>query len=113
MITGGSFQGGVNLSLGTIDHSMKRPEDAFARVVVSARLRCSNARRWKHFRWLTKNTGYPKLREHLGAVVATMKLSADWHDFRAKLDRLYPLIGKPTQLSLEFADEDADTGKGL
>ena len=62
---------------------------------------------------LTKNTGYPKLREHLGAVVAIMKLSTDWHDFRAKLDRLYPPVGKPTQLSLEFADEDADTGKGL
>ncbi|MEA2872511.1 MAG: hypothetical protein QOH67_2487, partial [Hyphomicrobiales bacterium] len=24
-----------------------------------------------------------------------------------------PRIGKPTQLSLEFADDEADTGKGL
>jgi hypothetical protein len=43
MITGGSFEGVVNLSLGTIDHSLKRPEDAFARVIVSVRLRCSKA----------------------------------------------------------------------
>jgi hypothetical protein len=71
-------------------------------------------RRRKHFQWLTTNIGYPKLREHLGAVVAIMKLSADWHDFRAKLDKLYPRIGKPTQLSLDFADEEEhDTGKGL
>jgi hypothetical protein len=49
-----------------------------------------------------------------GAVVAVMKLSTDWHDFRAKLDKLYPRIGKPTQLSLEFADDAAgDFGEGL
>jgi hypothetical protein len=64
--------------------------------------------------WLTTRKGYPKLREHLGSVVAIMKLSSDWHDFRAKLDRLHPPYGKPTQLSLEFADdEERDTGKGL
>jgi hypothetical protein len=50
----------------------------------------------------------------LGAVVAIMKLSTDWYDFRAKLDKLHPPVGKPTQLSMEFADEEeADTGKGL
>jgi P63C domain len=73
----------------------------------------SGRRRHKYFQWLTTNKGYPKLREHLGAVVAIMKLSADWHDFRAKLDRLYPSYKKPTQLSLEFADDEPDTGKGL
>jgi hypothetical protein len=32
-----------------------------------------------------------------------------------QLDRLYPPYGKPTQLSLEFAEDEAeaDTGKGL
>lgn len=71
-------------------------------------------RRSRHFQWLTKNIGYPKLREHLGAVVATMKLSSDWHDFKAKLDKNYPRVGKPTQLSFDYASEEAaDTGKGL
>lgn len=71
-------------------------------------------RKSKHFQWLTSNVGYPKLREHLGSVVSIMKLSSDWHDFRAKLDRIHPSVGKPTQLSLEFADDKAtDTGKGL
>jgi hypothetical protein len=40
-----------------------------------------------------------------------MKLSNDWHDFKAKLDKNYPRIGKTTQLSMDFADEQ-DTGQG-
>jgi hypothetical protein len=36
-----------------------------------------------------------------------------WHDFRAKLNKIHPSYGKPTQLSLEFADDEPDTGKGL
>jgi hypothetical protein len=70
-------------------------------------------RRHRFFQWLTSNVGYPKLREHLGSVVTIMKLSMDWHDFRAKLDKLHPRYGKPTQLSLEFAEDEPDTGKGL
>lgn len=43
-----------------------------------------------------------------------MKLSSDWHDFKAKLDKNYPCLGKPTQLSFDYASEEAsDTGKGL
>jgi hypothetical protein len=58
--------------------------------------------------------GYPKLREHLGAVIATMRMSNDWHDFKAKLNRYYPPQGKATQLSFEYAKEQADDdGKGL
>lgn len=71
-------------------------------------------RRSKHFQWLTSNIGYPKLREHLGAVIATMKLSSSWHDFKAKLDKNYPRVGKPTQLEFDYAQEEAeDTGQGL
>lgn len=71
-------------------------------------------RKHKNFQWLTSNVGYPKLREHLGAVIATMKLSSDWHDFKAKLDKNYPRQGKPTQLSFDYAkEEEEDSGKGL
>ncbi len=73
----------------------------------------SGRRKHKYFQWLTSNVGYPKLREHLGSVVTIMKLSNDWYDFQAKLDRLHPSYKKPTQLSLEFADDEPDTGKGL
>ena len=47
-------------------------------------------------------------------MVATMKLSSDWYDFRAKLDKYYPRKGKPTQLAFDYSGDDAeDDGKGL
>jgi hypothetical protein len=63
----------------------------------------------RFFQMLTRNVGYPKLREHLGAVIAVMRLSKDWYDFHAKLDRLYPRLGGSTQYSLDYEDD----GKGL
>lgn len=42
------------------------------------------------FQHLTANTGYPKLREHLGSVVTLMKLSDDWTDFKTKLEMIHP-----------------------
>jgi hypothetical protein len=44
----------------------------------------------KLFQRLTKTRGYPKLREHLGAVLTMMQLSDDWQDFMRKLNRLRP-----------------------
>jgi P63C domain len=71
-------------------------------------------RKHKNFQWLTNNIGYPKLREHLGAVIATMKLSSDWYDFKTKLGKNYPRQGRPTQLAFDYAKEEAeDSGKGL
>jgi hypothetical protein len=70
---------------------------------VNPKDEATGRRKGGHFQWLTNNVGYPKLREHLRAVVATMKLSNDWHDFKAKLDRSYPRIG--AQLMLDFGDE--------
>jgi hypothetical protein len=53
--------------------------------------------------------GYPKLREHLGAVIATMRLSVTWGDFHSKLDRYYPRYGGPRQVEFDFG-EDEGTG---
>lgn len=44
----------------------------------------------KLFQHLTANTGYPKLREHLGSVVTLMRLSKDWDDFKMKLEMIHP-----------------------
>ena len=65
----------------------------------------------KYFQRLTTNTGYPKLREHLGAVVAVMKLSRDYSDFIAKMDELYPRYGQ--NMLLPFRSENPDDGTGL
>lgn len=66
----------------------------------------------KFFQKLTANLGYPKLREHLGAVVAIMKLSHDYHQFIETLDKFYPRYGDTMPLPLVYAEEE-DDGKGL
>jgi hypothetical protein len=66
----------------------------------------------KLFQRLTANTGYPKLREHLGSVVTLMKLSKDWQDFHHKLEIIHPRIGDT--MPLPFVQDDSDdTGTGL
>ena len=70
----------------------------------------SGRRKHKFFQRLTSNIGYPKLREHLGSVIAIMKLSRNWTDFMDKLNRLHPRYGDTMTLPLEF---EVDNGKGL
>jgi P63C domain len=60
----------------------------------------------KLFQRLTTNTGYPKLREHLGSVVTLMKLSQDWEDFRRKLEIIHPRVGDTMPLPLEWTDSE-------
>jgi len=72
----------------------------------------SGNRKHKFFQRLTDNIGYPKLREHLGAVVAIMKLSNGYHDFLDKLDRHYPRFGSQLQLPLDY-EEATDDGRGI
>jgi hypothetical protein len=66
----------------------------------------------KYFQKLTTNIGYPKLREHLGAVVAIMKLSTDYHDFMQKLNMLHPRYGQQLLIPWEY-DPMRDSGKGI
>lgn len=61
---------------------------------------------------LTRNVGYPKLREHLGAAVAFMKLSRDYLDFIDKMDTFYPRYGEQYRLPFDY-DPERDDGKGL
>ncbi len=66
----------------------------------------------KYFQHLTNNIGYPKLREHLGAVVAVMKLSKEWNDFVTKLDQICPRFGDTYEIPFG-ADGGGDDGRGL
>lgn len=63
----------------------------------------------KMFQRLSSNLGYPKLREHLGAVVALMRISNDWPEFMRRMDIYYPKFGKEPAVTLW---ED-DNGFGL
>ena len=42
VVTGGVFERVVNLTLGTVDHALKKSEDDLAKVIVAARIRCSD-----------------------------------------------------------------------
>ena len=61
---------------------------------------------------LTRNIGYPKLREHLGAVVAYMTMSKHHLEFIDKLDRFRPRYGEQYRLPFDYYP-DHDDGKGM
>lgn len=69
----------------------------------------------KYFQSLTTNTGYPKLREHIGKVVMLMQLSNDYNEFKVQLDKFLPVY--TPQLGLMFDgvqdQQPIDDGKGL
>jgi hypothetical protein len=72
----------------------------------------SGHRKHKFFQRLTDNVGYPKLREHLGAVIAVMKMSTNYHHFLQQLDRHYPRYGAQLSLPLDY-EQTSDDGLGL
>ncbi len=68
----------------------------------------------KYFQKLTSNLGYPKLKEHLGAVVAIMQMSKSWEDFMWNLNKLRPRFGETKMLPFtEEYDPQHDDGRGL
>jgi len=50
-------------------------------------------RKHKYFQWLTDDYGIPKLREHLAAVIALMRVAPDWRKFMDMLNRALPKQG--------------------
>ena len=61
---------------------------------------------------LTRNIGYPKLREHLGAVIAYMTMSKNYFDFIDKLDRFRPKHGQ-IPLPFDYEPDPADDGASV
>lgn len=66
----------------------------------------------KYFQSLTSNVGYPKLKEHLGAVVALMKISKTWEGFLNLLNEHYPRYGDTVMLPMDY-DQKRDDGRGI
>ena len=59
-------------------------------------------------RRLTPDIGHPKLREYMASLITVMKLSANYNDFRAKLDWIHPLYNKTTSLDFGELEEAID-----
>lgn len=58
-------------------------------------------RRHRHHQWFTEEVGHPRLREHLHAVIALMKASATWDQFKRAIERAFPKLGKTIPLPLD------------
>ena len=60
-------------------------------------------RKSKHHQWFTPEIGYPKLKEHLAAVIALMKAAPNWNSFKRSLTRALPK--QEEQMLLNLDDE--------
>lgn len=61
---------------------------------------------------LTRNVGYPKLREHLGAAIAFMKISRNYLEFLEKMDAHYPRFGEQHRFDFDY-ERDKDDGNSI
>lgn len=55
-------------------------------------------RKTRHHQWLTGDVGHPALAQHLYAVIALMRISRTWEEFKALLDRAFPKRGDTMNL---------------
>ena len=63
-------------------------------------------RRKVHYhQWLTEDVGHARLREHLAAVIALMKASSTWDQFRRAINRALPSYGSTMELPLDEPEE--------
>lgn len=69
----------------------------------------SGSRRAKHSQWLTEDVGHPRLREHLAAVIALMRASSTFEQFKRSLQRAFPMFN--TTLELDFGDASEADGR--
>jgi len=62
-------------------------------------------RKRRHHQWLTGDVGHPKLREHIGGVMALMRASSTWDRFYRLLQRSYPKLNEQIPLALDIDDD--------
>ncbi len=55
----------------------------------------------KHHQWLTEDHGVPELKSHLSGVIALMKASTNWTNFKSLLNRAYPNANTQFELDLD------------
>jgi len=58
-------------------------------------------RRHRHHQWLTDDVGHPRLREHLYAVIALMRASSTWEQFKRAMERAFPKPGDTLPLDID------------
>jgi hypothetical protein len=61
----------------------------------------------KYFQRLTDETGYPRLKEHLWALIGLMRVSPNWRKFHGMLERAFPKYGSTPEFP-DFPTKDDD-----
>lgn len=61
-------------------------------------------RKHRYFQRLTEDVGHPRLREHLAAVIALMKATTNWGQFKRAIERALPRYGKTVPLDIDDTD---------
>ena len=64
-------------------------------------------RKHKMFQWLTGEIGHPKLRSHIDGVLALMRVSESWQQFRQFLNKAYRKYDK-TELGFDVEVRDKE-----
>ncbi len=60
----------------------------------------SGYRPHKHHQWLTPDIGHPKLRDHINGVLALMRATQSWDQFKKLLNKAFPKRGATLELDL-------------
>ena len=74
--------------------------------IVLAGLRVKNPtlpsghRKNRHHQWFTPDLGHPRLKEHLAAVIALMRASANWGQFQRNFKRAFPVQNDQFEMRL-------------
>ena len=58
-------------------------------------------RRARHHQWLTSDVGHPALQKHLSGVMALMRASSNWDNFRRLLQQAYPKVNTSFEMPLD------------
>ena len=61
----------------------------------------TGGRKRRHHQWFTPDPGHAKLKEHLAAVIALMKVAPNWNRFMADLPRAFPKLNEQIPLPLD------------
>ena len=58
-------------------------------------------RQHKHHQWFTPDVGHPKLQQHLGGLLALMRISPSWESFKRKVESVFPKFGDTGHLDFD------------
>lgn len=97
----------VIIGLYTNDVIYKRLAPGVLKELRSKNPVVDGRRKHKMFQWLTGDVGHPKLRSHIDGVLALMRISDDWKQFKQFLKKAYPAY-ETTELGLEIQLKDKD-----